>query len=79
MAGESTKLHARRHNFGLPAGTWEKFSGKKTNLLTTVEKRHTPFSGNSIVKDIFCEKFSHKMLLFRKLFVIFYIGETKCY
>jgi hypothetical protein len=25
---ESTKLYARRHNFGLPAGTWEKFSGK---------------------------------------------------
>ena len=24
MAGESTKLHARRHNFGLPAGTLKK-------------------------------------------------------
>lgn len=28
MAGESTKLHARRHNFGLPAGTWEKIMKK---------------------------------------------------
>ena len=24
MAGESTKLHARRHNFGLPAGPLKK-------------------------------------------------------
>ncbi len=24
MAGESTKLHAWRHNFGLPAGTLKK-------------------------------------------------------
>lgn len=80
MAEESAKLHARQHNFGLPAGTWENFSGKKIkSLLTTVEKRHTPFSGNFIVKNTFCEKFSHKILFFRKLFVIFYIGETKCY
>lgn len=57
-----------------------KFFGKKIkSLLTTVEKRHTPFSGNFIVKNTFCEKFSHKILFFRKLFVIFYIGETKCY
>ena len=51
MAGENTKIHARWQNSGLPAGTWENFSGKKIkSLLTTVEKRHTPFSGNFIVK-----------------------------
>ena len=47
MAGESTKLHARRHNFGLTAGTWEIFSGKNKEPIDNRRKATLSYTEKS--------------------------------
>lgn len=58
------KITCKAAQFRASGRDLEKFFGKKIkSLLTTVEKRHTPFSGNFIVKKhILREIFSQNIV-----------------